>query len=387
MAGMAGALRSGMLMWSKGPIQAAQRLQHRSFAVKSIAVYPGDGIGQEVTPIAIDLLKEVSHRLASGPHAFRLKCDWYDWGCDYYEQNGTMVPPDFLNILRPYDAIYLGAVGWPATAPDSETLKPLIEMRQGFDQYACVRPARTFPGVPTPLASGRPVDMLVIRENSEGEYVDCGGRFKRGTPEEVAVQSAVHTRLGVERILKFAFEEARKRPRKRLTMATKSNAQRHGMVMWDDILDELQPSYKDIDVRREHIDALAMKFVLQPEEFDVIVASNLFGDILTDLSGAIVGGLGLNASANLNPDRRFPSLFEPVHGSAPDIAGKGVANPVAAILSACMMIDWIGVHPTVGEALRSAVSQCLAAGEATHDLGGKLGTLDFAAAVLRRLEI
>ncbi|CAE8652502.1 unnamed protein product, partial [Polarella glacialis] len=218
--------------------------------------------------------------------------------------------------------------------------------------------------------------------------VDCGGRFKRGTPDEVAVQSAVHTRKGVERIIRFALEEACRRPRRRLTVATKSNAQKHSMVMWDDILDELKPEYDGkVEITRDHIDALCMKFVSRPEEFDVVVASNLFGDILTDLSGAVCGGLGLNPSANLNPERNFPSLFEPVHGSAPDIAGKGVANPVAAILSACMMLDWVGVDPEVSAATRKAVYSCLEAGEATGDVGGKLTSRGFLEALLPRLEI
>ena len=335
----------------------------------------------EVTVLTFELLKELEKR-----YGFQLDCTWYDWGCDYRDREGRVTPPDFLEILRPYDAIFLGAVGFPSRAPDNETLRPLIEMRQGFDQYACVRPACTFPGVPSPLGSGKPVDMSVIRENSEGEYVDSGGRFKRGTPDEVAVQSAVHTRKGVERILRFAFQQAKER-RHKLTMATKSNAQKHAMVMWDDVLDELRLEYEgDVEIGREHIDALCMKFVQCPEDFDVVVGSNLFGDILTDLSGAVVGGLGLNPSANLNPERNFPSLFEPVHGSAPDIAGKDLANPVAAILSACTMLDWIGVDPAAGNTARKAINACLLAGETTRDLGGSLGSRAFLDLVLKRLD-
>ena len=226
----------------------------------------------------------------------------------------------------------LAALGWPAEVPDHVSLAPLIRVRQAFDQYACVRPAKLFPGVRSPLADKRPeqIDIVVIRENSEGEYVDNGGRVRRGTPDEYAVQTAVHTRRGIERILRYGFALARRR-RRHLTMVTKSNAQRHAYTLWDDILDELKPQFADVETERQHADAAAMNFVRQPERMDVVVASNLFGDLLTDLGGVISGGLGLAPSTNTNPERDFPSMFEPVHGSAPDIAGKGIANPIAAI--------------------------------------------------------
>ena len=248
-----------------------------------------------------------------------------------------------------------------------------------------MRPARTYDGVPTPLASGAPVDMVVVRENSEGEYVHVGGRVARGTPDEVAVQTAVHTRRGVERVLRYGIEAARER-RGKLTLVTKSNAQRYGMAMWEDVLAELDCSGIEVDV--QHVDACCMNFVRRPESFDVVVASNLFGDILTDLSGAVTGSLGLNPSANLDPTRVNPSLFEPVHGSAPDIAGKGVANPVGAFLSAATMLEWLapsGVPPAAGAAIRRAVEESLAARESTADAGGVLGTSEVTEAVMARI--
>jgi tartrate dehydrogenase/decarboxylase/D-malate dehydrogenase len=249
-------------------------------------------------------------------------------------------------------------------------------MRQAFDQFACVRPARTYPGVPMPLRANPTVDMVVVRENSEGEYVDNGGRFSRGRPNEVAVQSAVHTRAGVERVLRHGFELAMLPERRgKLTMVTKSNAQKYAMVLWDDVLDEIAPEYPSVAVDKQHIDAIAMNFVRMPETFDVVVASNLFGDILTDLSGAITGSLGLNPSANLNPSREHPSLFEPVHGSAPDIAGQGTANPTGAFLSAAMMLEWTGggAGARAAEAIRGSCAAVLAEG-ATPDVGGAMGT-------------
>src|SRR6187401_2646583 len=303
-----------------------------------IAVYPGDGIGPEVTAQAVKILR----RLAELEGTFNFALTEFDWGVAHYQKHGTVVPDDFLDRLRPFDAILLGAVGWPELIPDHITLAPLVKIRQSFDQYACVRPSKLFPGVRGVLAGKGPaeIDFVVIRENSEGEYVDNGGRLKRGTPDEVAVQTALHSRKGVERILRYGFDLARRR-RKKLTMATKSNAQRHAYVLWDEVLEELRPQYPDVSADRQHCDALIMNLVRGPERFDVIVASNLFGDLLTDLGGVIGGGLGLAPSTNTNPERRFPSMFEPVHGSAPDIAGQGIANPVAAILSVSMMLDWL----------------------------------------------
>jgi tartrate dehydrogenase/decarboxylase/D-malate dehydrogenase len=347
----------------------------------NIAVYPGDGIGPEVIEQAVRVLEAVS--AASGNLDFAFTT--LPWGYGYYRQHGAVVPPDFLNVLRPFDAILLGAVGWPAELPDHVTLAPLVQIRQAFDQYACIRPAKLLPGVPCPLAGKGPseVDFVVIRENSEGEYVDNGGRFRVGTPQECAVQTALHTRRGVERIVRFGFELARKR-RSRLTMATKSNAQRYAYVMWDEILAELAPQYPDVTAERQHCDALLMNLVRWPERFDVIVASNLFGDLLTDLGGVLAGGLGLAASTNTNPERQFPSMFEPVHGSAPDIAGRGIANPVAAILSASMMLDHLGAA-TAARRIEAAVASALAAGHKTRDLGGALSTSQMGDAVLDAL--
>jgi tartrate dehydrogenase/decarboxylase/D-malate dehydrogenase len=284
------------------------------------------------------------------------------------------VPEDFLDVLRPFDAILLGAVGWPAELPDHVTLAPLVTLRQRFDQYACVRPAKLFAGLNSLLAGKGPkdVDLVVVRENSEGEYVDNGGRIRRGTPDECAVQTAIHTRRGVERILRFGFELARTR-RKHLTMITKSNAQRYAYVLWDDVLDDIAGEYADIKIDKQHADAAAMNLVRRPETFDVVVASNLFGDILTDLAGTIAGGLGLAPSTNTNPERKFPSMFEPVHGSAPDIAGRGIANPIAAVLSAGMMLDWLGAT-SAAQTILTAVEQTLDAGQKTADLGGRLTT-------------
>jgi tartrate dehydrogenase/decarboxylase/D-malate dehydrogenase len=332
-----------------------------------IALYPGDGIGLEVTAEAVRVLQA-----AAQAFGFGLDLTEFDWGHRYYARTGQVAPSDFLTILKDFEAIYLGAVGDPASLPDHLTLAPLIQMRQGFDQYVCLRPAKLLPHVATPLAGKRPgdIDMVIVRENSEGEYFDAGATFRPGQVAEVAIQTSIHSRLGVERILRYSFELARTR-RKRLTLATKSNALRHSMVLWDRILDELKPAYPDVAVDKWHIDALCLNFVLKPESYDVVVGSNLFGDILSDLGGAIVGSLGLAPSANLNPERRYPSLFEPVHGSAPDIAGRGIANPLAAIRAAGMMLDFLG-QAGAGRAVEAAVVANLAEGRVrTPDLGGQ----------------
>lgn len=358
---------------------------HRRVSTYSIGVYPGDGIGVDVTEATFRLLDAMEEK-----YEFKLEATWYPWGCDYHDETGKAAPDDMIDTLRGHDAVFLGAVGYPSRLEDHITLEPLIRMRQAFDQFACVRPARTFTGVPSPLAGGPQIDMIVVRENSEGEYVNCGGRIAVGTPSEVAVQSAVHTRRGVERVLRYGFELAmRPERRQRLTMVTKSNAQRYGMTLWDDVLDELLPQFPEVEVDKQHVDACAMNFIRQPEMFDVVVASNLFGDILTDLSGVITGSLGLNPSANLDPTRSFPSLFEPVHGSAPDITGKGIANPTGAMLSAAMMLEWVGsgptqqqsVHADGAQAIRAAVQKALAQG-ATPDAGGALTTSQFTDAVI-----
>ncbi len=345
----------------------------------SIALYPGDGIGVDVTEAAVEVLTALVDRHGG----FGLRFTRFEWGVEHHARHGVVAPDGFLETLKGFDAIFLGAVGWPARLPDNVTLKPLIRIRQGFDLYACVRPARTFPGVRSLLAGAPAIDMVVVRENSEGEYVDVGGRFHEGAPEEFAVQSALHTRRGIERVLRFSFELARTR-RRRLTVATKSNAQRHAYVLWEEVAAELSGEYRDVELDHQHIDALTMNFVRRPESFDVVAASNLFGDILTDLSGAITGGIGLNPSANLDPTRRSPSLFEPVHGSAPDIAGKGVANPTGAILAAAMMLEWLGEAVGAGR-IRESVTATLAAGRTTPDLGGSLSTAAFTRAVVAAL--
>jgi len=344
-----------------------------------IALYPGDGIGVDVTDQAVRILETV----ASQSDDLSLEFVRFDWGCDYYDKHGVIAPDDYLEQVRSFDAIFLGAVGFPTRLADHITLEPLIGMRQGFDLYACVRPAKLRPGVRSLLADPSPIDMVVVRENSEGEYFPCGGRFRPGVQEELAVQTAVHTRRGVERILRFGFELARTR-RKKLTMITKSNAMKFSMVMWDQILEQISPQYADVEIDRQHIDAACMNFVRRPASFDVVVASNLFGDILTDLSGAIVGSLGLNPSANLNPSREYPSLFEPVHGSAPDIVGKGIANPTGAILSAAMMLDWLGSSGQA-DVINAAVDRALADGAATPDIGGELTTTQMTDQVIERL--
>ncbi|MBI3852739.1 MAG: tartrate dehydrogenase [Verrucomicrobia bacterium] len=347
-----------------------------------IAVYPGDGIGPEVVDEAVRISEAVQNQTGE----FILRLTRLTWGADYWKATGQVVPDNFLEILKPFDAIFFGAAGDPMRIPDHITLEPLVHIRQEFDQYACVRPARLYRGVTSPLVikTSSEIDFVVVRENSEGEYVNMGGRFKVGHPEELALQTAVHTRRGIERILRFGFHLAQTR-RRRLTMITKSNAQRYAFVLWDEILDEMRHSFPDVSAEKQHVDAAAMNFVRCPERFDVVVASNLFGDILTDLGGIISGGLGLAPSANLNPERKFPSLFEPVHGSAPDIAGKGIANPVAAILSAAMMLEWLSLAKPAA-AIKRAVETALNNGARTPDLGGKLSTRQMGDQIISHLQ-
>ncbi|OLP53042.1 tartrate dehydrogenase [Rhizobium rhizosphaerae] len=301
-----------------------------------IALIPGDGIGTDVIDAAWSVLQR-----AAGLSGFALEGTTFPWSCAFYKETGRMMPADGIEILRGFDAILLGAVGWPAEVPDSVSLHGLLlPIRKAFVQYANIRPHRLLPGVEGPLkAEG--FDILCIRENTEGEYSGAGGRVHQGTANEVAVETAIFTRAGVERILRFGFEQARAR-RCKLASVTKSNAQKHSMVFWDEITALLAADYPDVTVTSYHVDALAARMVMAPESLDVIVASNLFGDILTDLGAAIQGGLGFAASANINPDRSAPSMFEPVHGSAPDIAGKGIANPMATIWSGAMMLEHLG---------------------------------------------
>lgn len=346
-----------------------------------IAIFPGDGIGPEVLDQALRVIESVQAQ-AGG---FELQMTRLPWGAQYWVETGHLVPPDFLDLLRGFDAILFGAIGDPARVPDHITLEPLIQIRQAFDQYACVRPARLLPGIRCPLAGKKPsdVDLIVLRENSEGEYVNNGGRFRAGKPDEFALQTAIHTRRGIERILRFGFGLALSR-HQHLTMVTKSNAQRYGFVLWDEVLEEVRQEYPSVSVDKQHVDAAAMNLVRSPERFDVVVASNLFGDILSEIGGAIGGGLGLAPSANINPEREYPSMFEPVHGSAPDIAGQGIANPVGAILAAAMMLDWLELDEPAA-AIRGAVEAVLSRGAATPDLGGKLSTAQVAEQIIQHL--
>ncbi len=302
----------------------------------TIALIPGDGIGRDMTAAAWSVLQK-----AADKHGFGLKGTEFPWSCAFYKETGAMMPANGIEILRGFDAILLGAVGWPAEVPDSVSLHGLLlPIRKSFVQYANIRPHRLLPGVEGPLKATQ-FDILCIRENTEGEYSGAGGRIHQGSSDEVAVETSIFTRRGVERILRFAFEQARSR-RGKLASVTKSNAQKYSMVFWDDVTRELSAEYPDVDVTSYHIDAMAARMVMAPESLDVVVASNLFGDILTDLGAAIQGGLGFAASANINPDRNAPSMFEPVHGSAPDIAHLGIANPIATVWSGAMMLDHLG---------------------------------------------
>jgi tartrate dehydrogenase/decarboxylase/D-malate dehydrogenase len=351
-------------------------------AAARIAVIGGDGIGPEVIDQAIRVADAaLRHDKAA------LEWDRLPWSSAYYQKTGQMMPADGWEILRRHDAVFLGAIGHPEV-PDHITLHGLLlPMRRKFDQYVNLRPAYLFDGVQSPLRDKAPgsIDMVVYRENTEGEYAPLGGRQYQGTPHEVALQANLFTRRGCERIIRAAFEGARRRGRKKLTSITKSNAQQFGMVLWDETFKDVARDYPDVQSGSLLIDAAAMDFVRKPETFDVVVASNLFGDILTDLSAIITGSMGLAASANINPERTYPSMFEPVHGSAPDIAGKGIANPLAAILSAGMMLDHLGLARSAS-ALRGAVAAVLKAGKPrTPDLGGNARTIDVTEAVLAAL--
>jgi tartrate dehydrogenase/decarboxylase / D-malate dehydrogenase len=350
-------------------------------AVSRIAVIGGDGIGPEVIEQAIRVADAALRRDGAAVEWNRLP-----WSSSYYKQTGQMMPADGWDVLRRHAAIFLGAIGSP-DVPDHITLHGLLlPMRRKFDQYVNLRPAYLFEGVQSPLRDKSPgsIDMLVFRENTEGEYAPVGGRLYEGTPDEVAIQTNVFTRRGIERIMRAAFEGARKR-RKKVTSITKSNAQTFGMVLWDEVFKVVSRDYPDIQAGQLLVDAAAMDFVRKPETFDVVVASNLFGDILTDLSAIITGSMGMAASANINPERTYPSMFEPVHGSAPDIAGKGIANPLAAILSAGMLLDHLGLGKSA-TAVRSAVAAVLKAGKPrTPDLGGNAGTVQVGDAVLAAL--
>jgi tartrate dehydrogenase/decarboxylase/D-malate dehydrogenase len=350
----------------------------------NIAVIPGDGIGKELAPEGVRVLNAAAE--ACG---FKLAYEHFPWGCEYYTQYHEMMPDNGLEILRPFDAIYFGAVGYPELVPDDVSLHGLLlRIRLGFDQYICLRPTTLLPGVPTPLKGRKPgdIDFITVRENTEGEYAGAGGRMHPGQPMELAVETSVFTRAGVERVIRYAFELARSRPRKLLASATKSNAQKHTLTFWDQIFDEVAKEYPDVTTERVLVDAMAARFVLKPESLDVVVASNLFGDILTDIGGAITGSLGLSASGNIDPERRYPSMFEPVHGSAPDIYGKGIANPIAMAWSGAMMLDFLG-EKRAGALIEQAISAVTAEGKRlTPDLGGTATTTQVADALIEKLK-
>ena len=344
-----------------------------------IALLPGDGIGREIAGPAVALAEAAASR-----HGVRLAWTEYDWNCDHFRRTGSMMPADGLEQLAGHDAILLGAVGSPEVPDHVSLWGLLIPIRRTFRQRVNLRPTRRLPGIPGPLRSQKPVDFVVIRENVEGEYSEIGGRLYRGTEDEIAVQESVFTRRGLIPVMRFAFELARRRGGK-LTAATKSNGIIHTMPFWDQVFGELAGEYPDVATRRVHVDALAAELVLRPETHDVIVASNLFGDILTDLGAAVAGSLGVAASANIDPTRDHPSMFEPVHGSAPDIAGRGIANPIAMCWSAALMLEHLGQVAAAAD-IMTAIERVTAAGEAlTPDLGGKAGTAEAGAALLAAL--
>jgi tartrate dehydrogenase/decarboxylase / D-malate dehydrogenase len=343
-------------------------------AVHRIAAIPGDGIGQEVIAAGLEVLEILQARTPD----LRLEVTAFDWGSEHYRRHGRMMPADGLDRLRAFDAIYFGAIGAP-DIPDDITLWGLrLAICQGFDQYANVRPARLLPGVTGPLHGVRPgdLDWIVVRENTEGEYAGAGGRVHRGLPEEVGTELAVFTRAGCARIMRFAFTLARTRPRRRLTLVTKSNAQRHGMVLWDETFAEVAREFPEVATDKELVDAMTTRMVLKPATLDVIVATNLHADILSDLASALSGSLGLGPTANLDPERRFPSMFEPIHGSAFDITGKGIANPMASFWSAALMLEHLGEKGAAAR-LMDAIERTLAAGDVlTPDLGGAATTAE-----------
>lgn len=351
--------------------------QQRSYR---IAVIAGDGIGKEVVPEGVRVLEAAAKR-----YGFGLEQTWHDFAnCDFYARHGRMMPEDWKTRIGDADAIYFGAVGWPATVPDHVSLwGSLIQFRREYDQYVNLRPVRLMPGVPCPLAGRKPgdIDFLVVRENTEGEYSAIGGTAFPGTEREVVIQETVMTRIGTDRILRYAFDAAQQRPKKHLTSATKSNGIAITMPFWDGRVEAMAARYPDVRTDKYHIDILAAHFVLNPDRFDVVVGSNLFGDILSDLGPACAGTIGIAPCGNINPDRSIPSLFEPVHGSAPDIAGQGIANPVGQIWCGAMMLEHLG-ETAAAAAMVRAIEQVLPEARLrTRDLGGSAGTRDCGLAI------
>ncbi|HYF78619.1 MAG TPA: tartrate dehydrogenase [Symbiobacteriaceae bacterium] len=349
-----------------------------------VAVIPGDGIGVDVTREA----QVVLNALAEFDGGISFKYTEFPWSCEYYLKHGEMAPKDMLSILSSFETIMLGAVGFPGVQDHVSLWGLLLPIRRGFEQYVNLRPSRVLKGVISPLRDRNPgdFDFLVVRENNEGEYSSMGGRMYTGFDHEICVQNSVFTRMGCERVIRYAYNLAAKSPRKRLTGATKSNGINWSMPFWDEIFNQIgEQEFPQVDRRLVHIDALSAFFVSKPQEFDVVVASNLFGDILTDLGGAIMGGLGMAPSANINPEKKHPSMFEPVHGSAPDIAGKGIANPIGAIWSVSMMLEHLG-RKDLGDRLMTAVEDVLGEGRVkTPDLGGTAKTHEMTAAIVERL--
>jgi len=339
-----------------------------------IAAIPGDGIGNEVIPAGIEVLQKLG---------IGLEFQHFDWSSDRYKKTGAYIPEGGLEQLKKFDAIFFGAVGAP-DVPDHVSLWGLrLPICQGFDQYANVRPSRILPGITSPLDKGKDIDWVIVRENTEGEYSGSGGRVHKGLPEELATETSVFTRKGIERVHRFAFELARKR-KKHLTLVTKSNAQRHGMVLWDEVCDDVQEGFPDVQTERVLVDAMTTRMVLKPVSIDTVVASNLHADILSDLAAALSGSLGIAPTANLNPERTFPSMFEPIHGSAFDITGKGIANPIATFWTASMMLEHLG-EASAAARLMKAIETVTARKVFTPDLGGTARTADVTRAVIAAL--
>ncbi len=353
-----------------------------------IAVIPGDGIGTEVIPEGLRVVESAARQYGIG-----IEFTHFDWSCvEYYQEHGQMLPHDWHAQLKTYDAIFFGAVGWPDVVPDAVSLwGSILKFRREFDQYVNLRPVRLMAGLPCPLAGRKPgdIDFYVVRENTEGEYSSIGGRIFENTDREVVLQQSVFTRKGVDRILKYAFELAQSRPKKHLTSATKSNGIAISMPFWDDRVREIAAQYPDVKWDQYHIDILAARFVLSPDRFDVVVASNLLGDILSDLGPACTGTIGIAPSANINPERLFPSLFEPVHGSAPDISGRNIANPIAAIWSGALMLDFLGngekKFTAASDSIIEAIEATIVEGPRTPDMGGDASTTELGKAIAAAL--
>jgi len=349
-----------------------------------IAAIPADGIGKEVVAAGLEVLEALARR----DGGFRLNVESFDWGSDYYRKHGVMMPENGRETLKKFDAIYFGAVGDPGV-PDHITLWGLrLNICQPFDQYANVRPTRILPGIKSPLGGVQPQDLdwVIVRENSEGEYAGQGGRSHQGFPEEIATEVSIFTRAGVTRIMRFAFALARSRPRRLLTVVTKSNAQRHGMVLWDEIAAAVAAEFPEVTWDKMLVDAMTVRMTLKPQTLDTIVATNLHGDILSDLAAALAGSLGIAPTANLNPERRFPSMFEPIHGSALDIAGQGIANPIGTFWTACLMLEHLGEKAAAARLMRAIERVTADASRHTPDLGGTATTRQVTAAVIAAIQ-